>query len=88
VSEQMPEITEAEVRVLDELAEMRESDPEGYAAVLEDLTTGEVEASPDPEKAHAEWILETLSGARRQQEGPVIDLLNQAWASEAEADQQ
>jgi len=82
VSEQMPEITEAEARVLDELVDLRESDPEGYRALVD-------EASPDPEKAHADWLLETLSGAsKRQQEGAVIDLLNQAWASEAEKNQQ
>ena len=86
MSEKTPEITEAEARLLDELADLKANDPEGYAAVLEDLTV-ENDAGVDPEKAHADWLLEALS-SKRQQEGPIMDLLNQAWASEAEKNQQ
>ena len=88
MSEQMPEITEAEARLLDELADLHENDPAGYRALVEGASV-RGEAEVDPTAAHADWLLETLSGAsKRQQEGPVIDLLNQAWASEAEKNQQ
>ena len=39
VSEPRPEITEAEARILEDLAEMRESHPEGYEALIGDLGT-------------------------------------------------
>ena len=84
MSEHLEHLDETDLVLIDELADLKANDPEGYAAVLEDLTTGEVEASPDPEKAHAEWILETLSGAsKRQQEGPLFSALNEAWRQAA-----
>jgi len=88
VSEQMPQrITEEEARVLDELADLRGNYPEAYAAVLEDLGGSvDADAGADPEKAHADLLLEAI-GSKREQQGPVIDLMNQAWASEAEKNQ-
>ena len=86
MSEQFEHLDEADLVLIDELADLKANDPEGYAAVLEDLSGATDDAAPDPEKAHADLLLEAI-GSKREQQGPVIDLMNQAWASEAEKNQ-
>ena len=83
MSEKTPEITEAEARLLDELADLHESDPAGYRALVEGASV-RGEAEVDPEKAHAEWILEALAD-KRQQEDPLFLAFQEAWRQAASA---
>jgi hypothetical protein len=83
MSEHLEHLDETDLALIGELADLKANDPEGYAAVLEDL--GGAEVGADPEKAHADWLLEAI-GSKREQEGAVMDLMSEAWASSAEAE--
>jgi hypothetical protein len=77
-----------EVRVLDELAQMRAEDPEGYRAVMDDLRQGADEGTPseaDPARAHAEHLLDVLRGSAETRD-PLHDLLARAHAEAASGD--
>ena len=82
-------MTEEEARILEDLAEMRESDPEGFAALVGDL--GDDEPEEDPARAHAEWLLEIFDARASERDRELGELLNRAYqqqrASEAEDDQ-
>ncbi len=72
---QMPEITEEETRILEELAQMRENDPEGYEALVGDRGP----ESEDPALAHAEWLAEAIAKSSEQNK-QFAELLGRAWA--------
>ena len=68
--------------VLEEMVEMRESDPQGYEAMLQDLRSGDEGA--DPARAHGQAILDHISAARNAD--PIGDLFRQAWKEAAAKD--
>ena len=79
------EFTSEELQALEDLAEMRESDPEGFAALVGDL--GDDEPEEDPARAHAEQLLEMLSAGNQERDKQLFEVLNRAYqqrASEAE----
>ncbi len=82
MSEQMPEITEEEARILEELAELEESDPEGYEALIADFGTDEPEA--DPARAHAEQLLQIFDANNQEQDKELAELLGRAFRGLAE----
>jgi hypothetical protein len=88
VSEQMPEITAEEARVLEELDQLRQDDPEGYAAMIGDLEPSEATdpATASPRLAHAEEILGMLDAGMQGRDEQLADLFNAAWRQAAEAD--
>ena len=84
------EITQEEARILEDLAEMRESDPEGYEALIGDLGADASGAEEDPARAHAEQLLEMLSAGNQERDKQLFEVLNAAYqqrASEAEDSQ-
>ena len=76
-------MTEAEARILEDLAEMRETDRIGYQAILQDLADGEPET--DPAHAHAEELL-GIFAARNQGHEQLIEMLNDAHLASLDAD--
>jgi hypothetical protein len=78
MSEQMPEITDEDARVLEELVELAETDPEGYQALIGDLG-----GQDDPARAHAEELLQMLT-TRSNEERQFTELLNAAYRQRAE----
>ncbi len=81
MSKDGPRLTAEEAKILNELAEMRTSDPEGYAAVMQDTARGAQDA--DPARAHGEWLLGRLADDDWQR-GEIMDLMNRAWRQAAE----
>ena len=62
--------------VLEEMVEMRESDPQGYEAMLQDLRSGDA-SEADLARQHGQAILDHISGGR---DDPLHDLLKRAHA--------
>ena len=69
--------------VLAEMVEMRESDPQGYEAMLQDLRSGDASGA-DPARQHGQAILDQISAARNAD--PIGDLFRQAWKEAAAKD--
>jgi hypothetical protein len=85
MSEQMPEITEEEARILEELAELEESDPAGYQALIEDLGEEDKDALA---RAHGEQLLQIFDARFQERDKDLIELLNHAYRPDAERDTQ
>ena len=81
-----PEMTEEEARILEDLAEMRESDPEGFAALVGDLGDDEPEA--DPARAHAEWLLQIFDARASERDRELGELLNRGYQQQSAEDDQ
>jgi hypothetical protein len=84
----MPEITAEEAQVLEELDEIRQDDPEGYAAMIADLEPETDPASASPELAHGEEILMILDAGMQERDEQLADLFNRAWRQAAGADKE
>ncbi len=70
-------MTEEEARLLEELAELYETDRPAYEALI-----GGSEAEQDPALAHAEQLADWLT-KNNEQSRQIAELFNRAWASEA-----
>ncbi len=69
--------------VLEELASMKQDDPEGYAAVVQDLR----DEQADPARQRGQGILDAIA----RQQDPLIGMLNDAYLAspkDAEGEQE
>ena len=85
---EMPEITPGEARLLEELAELYESDPEGYQALIRDLGTDASGAEDDPARSHGEFILGVTQDAERQRRERDKALLSAIFTAARDQDQE
>jgi hypothetical protein len=60
---------------------MRESDPTGYHAVMQDLRDETPEH--DPARAHAEELLGWLTADNQERDKELFGALNEAWRHQA-----
>ena len=72
-----------EADLLDEVAQMRVEDPEGYADMMADLR-GDTPSEADIASRHGQAILDQISAARNAD--PIGDLFRQAWKEAAAKD--
>ena len=70
--------------VLAEMAAMKEEDPAGYEAMLQDLRSGDASEADLARKQHGQAILDQISAARNAD--PIGDLFRQAWKEAAAED--
>jgi hypothetical protein len=68
--------------VLEELAGMKATDPEGYEAVLQDLRS-EAEGEGDRARQHGQEILDILHARNSQGADPLLEILNRAHRAKA-----
>ena len=71
--------------VLEELAGMKATDPEGYEAVLQDLRT---EGEGDRARQHGQQLLDLMAARNSQGVDPLLEVLNRAHRAKAEADKE
>ncbi len=71
--------------VLEEMVEMRESDAQGYEAMLQDLRSGDED---DLVRQRGEALLDQIQAGRGQGHNELLELLNRAYRQEAEGKQE